>query len=387
MEAATLGASHEPAGDESSLGERYIDVDVERFWGERLTSELRKDPILGRWVIIAGGRSRRPNPFRHYTTTIESPDPCPFCPGNETLTPPDVLVYHGAEGEASSWKLRVVPNLFPALRIEGDLDKKGEGLYDLMRGIGAHEVVIETREHGENPATFSAEQMTLVIRAYRDRMMDLLRDGRFRYVMAFKNHGAPAGATLAHSHSQIIALPVVPVRVMAALEGSEKYFEYRGRCIYCDILAQELDDPLRVVVQNHHFVAIAPFASRFPFEISILPRKHEAFFWGLSQDQLTGLAELLQDVLRRYSLALKDPPYNYIIHTAPPGYATPDRFHWQVEVIPKLTEVAGFEWGSGFFINPMPPEEAAVRLRDLERVMDVPEGHLLAGASTKSGDS
>jgi UDPglucose--hexose-1-phosphate uridylyltransferase len=350
-----------------------------------LTSELRKDPVIGRWVIISGERSRRPNPFRHYATTIESVGPCPFCPGSESMTPPEVLSYQAAPG--AGWTLRVVPNLFPALRIEGEPDKRGEGLYDLMRGIGAHEVVIESPDHEADPTTYTAEQMTRVIQAYRDRMMDLLRDGRFRYVMAYKNHGAPAGATLAHAHSQIIALPVVPVRVMAEMEGSEKYFDYRGRCIYCDILAQELDDPKRVVVQNHHFVALTPFASRFPFEISILPRKHEAFFWGVGHEEVVSLAEILQDVLRRYRLALKDPPYNYIIHTAPPGYAGPERYHWQVEVIPKLTEAAGFEWGSGFFINPMPPEEAAARLRDLERVMDVPEGHLLQNAATRTGGS
>jgi UDPglucose--hexose-1-phosphate uridylyltransferase len=336
-------------------------------------------------VIISGERSHRPNPFRHYATSSEMAGPCPFCPGNESLTPPEVLVYRPTGTDTAAWRVRVVPNLFPALRIEGDLDKKGEGLYDLMRGIGAHEVVIETPDHNQTPATYTHDQMIAVIHAYRDRMLDLLRDGRFRYVMAFKNHGAPAGATIPHSHSQIIALPVVPVRVNWETEGSEKYFDYRGRCIWCDILAQELGDPKRVVVQNHHFVAIAPFASRFPFEISILPRKHEAFFWGLSQDQAAGLAEILQDILRRYRLALRDPPYNYIIHTAAPGYPTPDRYHWQVEVIPKLTESAGFEWGSGFFINPMPPEEAAVRLRDLEKVMDVPNGHLLAGAFPRSG--
>jgi UDPglucose--hexose-1-phosphate uridylyltransferase len=281
--------------------------------------------------------------------------------------------------------VRVVPNRYPALRIEGDLDKRGEGLYDKMRGIGAHEVVIETPEHALDPPGFPTGQMAAVLTAYRERMLDLLRDGRFRYVMAFKNHGAPAGATLGHSHSQIIALPVVPVRMNAELEGSERYYGYRGRCIYCDILTQEVGDGKRVVVQNTHFVAVAPFASRFPFEISIMPRAHEAFFWAIRPDQLASLAEILQDVLRRFKIALKDPPYNYIIHTAPPGYPTPERYHWQMEVIPKLTEVAGFEWGSGFFINPMSPEEAAQRLRDLERVMDVPEGMLLNSANESGG--
>jgi UDPglucose--hexose-1-phosphate uridylyltransferase len=350
-----------------------------------VTSELRKDPVIGRWVIIAGERSRRPNTFRNYPSSFETVGPCPFCPGNEGMTPPEILVQRPGEGKEGAWSLRVVPNRFPALRIEGDLDKRGEGLYDTMRGIGAHEVVIETPDHQADPSSFSPDQMTGVLSAYRDRMIDLLRDGRFRYVMAFKNHGAPAGATLYHAHSQIIALPVVPVRTIAELEGSERYFEYRGRCIYCDILSQEIADGRRVVVQNTDFVALAPFASRFPFEIGIFPRGHEAFFWQIRPEQIRSLAEILQDVLRRYKIALKDPPYNYIIHTAPPGFATPDRYHWQVEVIPKLTEVAGFEWGSGFFINPMAPEEAALRLRELERVMDVPEGSLLASESTRTG--
>jgi len=352
-----------------------------------MTPELRKDPVIGRWVIIAGERGHRPNPFRHYPSTVESGKTCPFCPGHEEVTPPEVLVYRFDEGgpNASGWSTRVVPNRFPALRIEGDLDKSGEGLYDRMRGIGAHEVVIETPDHHIDPAGYTAQQFVRVINAYRDRMTDLLRDGRFRYVLVFKNHGAAAGATLSHPHSQIIALPVVPIRMQSELKGAGQYFEYRGRCIYCDILSQEIADARRLVVQNTHFVAFTPFASRFPFEISILPRNHDAFFWEIGKEQMESLAEVLQDVLRRYKVALRDPPYNYVIHTAPPGYPTPERHHWQVEVIPKLTEVAGFEWGSGFFINPMAPEEAADRLRDLERVMDVPEGHFLASSAPGSG--
>jgi UDPglucose--hexose-1-phosphate uridylyltransferase len=345
----------------------------------RTEPELRKDPVLGRWVIIAGERSRRPNPFRSYTTVVPGGDACPFCPGHESMTPKEVLLYQGGTGThgGDPWRVRVVPNLYPALRIEGDHDKRGEGLYDMMRGIGAHEIVVETPRHEEDPASFSREQMGEVILAWRERMIDLLRDTRFQYVLVFKNHGPAAGASLQHAHSQIIALPVTPGRIEMELGGTQRYFEYRGRCIYCDILQQELADARRLVAQNADYVAFTPFASRFPFEITILPRRHEPFFQTVTPALTAGLSEILIDVLRRYKLALKDPPYNYVIHTAPPGFPHPERYHWQVEVLPKLTEVAGFEWGSGFFINPMPPEEAAQALRDLERVMDVPDGHLL----------
>ncbi len=347
-------------------------------------SELRKDPVIGRWVIVAGARGHRPNPFRKYTAAIKSTQPCPFCPGSGETTPPEILV-NRRQGEGpggASWEVRVVPNRYPALRIEGGLDKQGEGLYDRMRGVGAHEIVIESAVHDSDPPRYSVQQMTDVISAYRDRMTDLTRDTRFRYVLVFKNHGAPAGASLEHPHSQIIALPIVPARMELELDGSGRYFDYRGRCIWCDMLAQEIADTRRLVAQNADFVAFAPFASRFPFEVSILPRTHDAFFWTLTGHQMASLAEILQDVLRRLKLALSDPPYNYMIHTAPPGYQHPDRYHWQVEVIPKLTEVAGFEWGSGFYINPMPPEEAAHHLRELERVMDVADGQLLVNPPT-----
>ncbi|HUD71452.1 MAG TPA: DUF4931 domain-containing protein [Dongiaceae bacterium] len=351
----------------------------------RADPELRKDPVLGRWVIIAGERSQRPNPFRRYGTTLPAQEPCPFCPGHESMTPKEVLLYEGGSGGGAAdggtggagWQVRVVPNLFPALRIEGTHDKRGEGLYDIMRGIGAHEVVIETPRHDQDPASFARAQMAEVVRAWRERMIDLLRDTRFQYVMIFKNHGQAAGASLAHAHSQIIALPVTPARIEMELTGTARYFDYRGRCIYCDILTQELADAKRLVAENADFVAFAPFASRFPFEVTILPRRHEPLFQSLTPDLTMTFAEILIDVLRRYKLALNDPPYNVVVHTAPPGHPHPDRYHWQVEVLPKLTEAAGFEWGSGFFINPTPPEEAARALRELERVMDVPDGHLL----------
>src|SRR5262245_52959441 len=207
-----------------------------------MNPELRKDPVTGRWVIIAGERGQRPNPFRHEAAQPTASAECPFCPGRESMTPPEVLAFRGgpADGGVQAWSVRVVPNRFPALRIEGALDKRAEGLYDMMRGIGAHEVVIESPDHDSDPARYGPQQMVEVISAYRDRTIDLLRDARFRYVLVFKNHGAAAGATLSHPHSQIIALPVVPGRLESELAGAKRYFEYRGRCVYCDILSQEV---------------------------------------------------------------------------------------------------------------------------------------------------
>lgn len=340
-------------------------------------SELRKSSLTNRWVIIAEERANRPNAFRRYPVVVDPPETCPFCVGHEQMTPPSVLTYAEATPSGGSWSLRVVPNRFPALRIEGSLEKKYTGIYDKMQGLGAHEVVIETPEHRTDMAQFSRAQMGQVLQSYRDRMSDLFRDSRFRYVLAFKNFGNAAGATLSHSHSQLIALPIVPIQLEREIIGAASYYEFRGRCFFCDAIQQELETRERLVVQNDHFVVLAPFASRFPFEMHVLPKTHGAFYWSLTRTQLESLGEILRDVLRRYKLALDNPPYSYMIHSAPPDYKTPECFHWHLELTPKLTEVGGFEWGSGFYINPKPPEDAAKHLRELEDVMDVPNKHLL----------
>ncbi|MDI6764136.1 MAG: galactose-1-phosphate uridylyltransferase [Thermodesulfobacteriota bacterium] len=327
--------------------------------------ELRKDPIYGRWVIISTERSRRPSDF-----APEERRPiggfCPLCEGNEDRTPPEVLAFrdNGASPNSPGWSLRVVPNKFPALRIEGELDREGEGIYDKMNGIGAHEVVIETPQHSETLSTLPLKGVENVLWAYRERMVDLRRDQRLRHVLVFKNYGSAAGASLEHSHSQIIALPIVPTRVREEIEGSKNYFLYKDRCVYCDIVRQELRQRSRVIAENSGFVSIAPFASRFPFETWILPKIHqpsyeqmEATFYGLA-------AEILSDTLRRLKQVLDDPPYNYIIHTSSYPEQDRDYYHWHIEIMPKLTKVAGFEWGTGFYINPTPPEEAAEYLRE-----------------------
>jgi UDPglucose--hexose-1-phosphate uridylyltransferase len=321
--------------------------------------ELRKDPIVGRWVIIATERGKRPGEFTHDPSQPKPGAFCPFCPGQEDKTPPEVLAY------GRPWTLRVVPNKFPVLRVEGEVDRRGEGVYDAMNGIGAHEVLIETPSHDRAFADLEEREVESVLAAYQDRIHDLKRDVRFRYVMVFKNHGAAAGATLAHSHSQLIALPVVPITVADEMEGAKRYHDFKERCIFCDIVKQELADGRRVIFENGGFVVLAPYAPKFPFETWIVPKTHRAAYRDVERRELGQLANALRTALRRLNTALDNPPYNFILHSAPFGLEAAPHYHWHLEIMPTLSKVAGFEWGSGFYINPTPPEDAAKFLRDL----------------------
>lgn len=328
--------------------------------------DLRKDPITGRWVIIATDRARRPADFARERVVPTGGRICPFCPGHESKTTPEILAYRG-EGAPNSagWSLRVVPNKFPALRVEGELDRQGKGLYDRMNGIGAHEVIIETPDHNSSLAEMPEKQVGDVFFAVRDRINDLKRDRRLRSIMVFKNHGEAAGATLEHPHSQLIALPIVPKRVQEELDGALRYYQFRERCIFCDILQQELESRERIIFETDHFLAIAPYASRFPFETWIVPRRHGAHFSDVEDPVIQNLGWAMRTVLRKIDKALEQPPFNAIIHSAPVQDGPLDHYHWHIEIIPKLTKVAGFEWGTGFYINPTPPEEAARFLREI----------------------
>jgi UDPglucose--hexose-1-phosphate uridylyltransferase len=260
--------------------------------------------------------------------------------------------------------LRVVPNKFPALRIEGELEPSGEGLYDRMNGVGAHEVVIESPDHRATLATLPADTVADVLLAYRDRVVDLKKDPRFEYILVFKNHGAAAGASLEHPHSQLIATPIIPIMVSEELNGSSQYYRMKERCVWCDILHQERRSQRRMIVEANGFVAFAPFAPRFPFETWILPTHHRSAFEETGVEELRGLAEVLGEFLRRMDRVLQHPPFNFMLHTAPLREGPLEHFHWHLEIIPKLTNVAGYEWGSGFFINPVLPEDAAAALRE-----------------------
>jgi UDPglucose--hexose-1-phosphate uridylyltransferase len=334
-------------------------------WPEGAVPELRRDPIVGRWVIISTERARRPSDFK-----AKPPQrwrgPCVFCPGQETRTPDEVWALRpaGSAPNSPGWLVRVVPNRFPALRIEGELDPSGEGLYDRMHGVGAHEVVIEAPEHEARIEHLPVPHLAEVLRAYRERIIDLARDSRIEYVMVFKNQAEPANASLDHAHSQLIATPIVPMMVAEELAGGLQHFRIKRRCIWCDIIRQERQWGGRVVLEEEGFIVLAPFAPRFPFETWILPVDHRCAYEAMSGSEFLSLGAVLAETLKRMSRTLRDSPYNLMLHSAPLRAGQLDHFHWHLEIIPTLTSVAGFEWGTGFFINPTPPEEAARYLRE-----------------------
>lgn len=337
--------------------------------------ELRKDPIIGRWVIIAVERAKRPSDFSSQRIDPEEED-CPFCEGKEASTPPEVSAVRKKEAKADQpgWDVRVVPSNSPFLKIEGELDRSGKGVYDVLSGIGAHEIIVETPQHIKNLADLEEDQIAKVISTYVDRVKDLEKDPRFKYVIVFKNYGWTAGAgRINHSRTQLIATPVTPKRVKEELTVARKYYELHERCIFCDLINQELSMAQRMVLDIDGFITITPFASRFPFEVCILPKEHSCDFYDFDFNQSLDLAKILKNTLLKLKKGLNDPPFNLILHAAPfkrkkAGYwkTINEDYHWHIEIIPRLTRVAGFEWGTGFYICPIPPEDAAQYLREIE---------------------
>jgi len=323
--------------------------------------ELRKDPISGRWVIIGTERVRRPSDFRAPRHPPRG-DSCLLCAGRENETPTELLSYR--DGAGGPWRVRVVPSKFPALRVEGELDRRGHGLYDVMNGIGAHEMIVESPHHHDTLATLPPGHVEDVIRAWHDRMVDLKRDQRFRSITIFQSHGADAGATVDHAHAQLLATPTPPQRLGDELHHARTYHDYRERCLFCDVLHQETDERTRVVVETEHMVAFAPYAARFPFEVWILPRRHVPTFENAGPTEHRDLARTLRTVLRKLDHALGDPPWTLVLHSAPFNEAESAWFHWHLEVTPRVRFTTALGWAGGFHVNPMPPEDAARFLRD-----------------------
>jgi UDPglucose--hexose-1-phosphate uridylyltransferase len=327
--------------------------------------EWRRDPITGVWVIIAPRRLERPYDFDAGEEEGRS-YPCVFCEGMEGCTPDAVFCL---QDESGRWRVRVVPNKFPALEQEGKLFWEKEGLlYEKMGGFGVHEVIVETPEHYASFVEFPLDQMERVVYTYRERMRTWEKEERLRYCLIFKNQGMQAGASMFHPHSQLIATPVVPKRVEEELLRALDFYSREHRCVFCALMEEEGRIKTRLVFQNKHFLALVPYAARFSYEVWILPLKHSAYFTEV--EELTSFAEALQVVLQALAEALGKPVFNFVFHGAPYRRSPEDEghrfyYHWHLEIIPFPVRMAGFEWGTGFYINPMTPEKAASVLRQL----------------------
>ncbi|OGX15614.1 MAG: galactose-1-phosphate uridylyltransferase [Omnitrophica WOR_2 bacterium RBG_13_41_10] len=329
-------------------------------------SELRRDPIGGRWVIVNTDHPSKPEEFEYEPRTFRG-GTCPFCYGNEAMTPPEIEAIRDPHTSPNTpgWQVRVVPNKFPALQIEGELDRRGSGMYDMSNGVGAHEVLLETPYHQKDIYDLSGEEVEKFLSMYCRRTVDLIKDKRFKYIMIFKNYGAAAGASLEHPHTQIVALPMVPKNAMEEIRGAHHYFNYRERCLFCDMIRQEKEEKKRIILENKYFLSFCPFVSRFPFEICIIPKKHNGFFYEISAEELPALAVILKDTIIKLKKIFPNASYNFIIHSSPiNGDSDTEYYHWHIEFMPKLTRVAGFEWGSGVYVVATPPELSAKFLRE-----------------------
>ncbi|HDP70109.1 MAG TPA: galactose-1-phosphate uridylyltransferase [Actinobacteria bacterium] len=332
-------------------------------------SEIRRDPISNSWIILATERAKRSSDFaktQREERTIKSK--CPFCGKGEMTEPPGPFAVWPGEKvgeEHPIWKTRVLPNKFPALSPKAELIQGSErGLYHFLGGAGGHEVIVESPEHEDTFATMHFDQLVAIINTYTHRYKFWKLDPRVVYVLVFRNYKGAAGASLSHPHSQVIATPIIPPRISEEMEQAKEDYDRNERCVFCDILKMEMGSAKRKVFENETMFAFCPYASRFPFEVCIAPKEHAGSIEDLSKSQASDLAETFSQVFRRLTKLLNDPAYNFSVHVAP--LKTPDLiyYHWHIEILPRLTIAAGFEWGSGIYINVVSPEAAAKELKE-----------------------
>ena len=316
------------------------------------------------WVVITTDHPKGPTDYLLFNPPDLSRGDtgvCPFCPGNEGMTPKEIF---SSRDEGGGWSVRVIPNKFPFFHVEGDFDRRAEGMYDMMEAIGAHEIVVESQDHHQNLAILSPPQIEKILGAYQQRLTDLERDHRFQQFLILKNY---PGVFNRHPHSHIMALPVIPRRVDEEVWGALDYYQRKERCIFCDILKEEIGMRKRVVLETVSFVVFSPFASRFPFETWIVPKVHSADFHHIGEDEMKDLAVVIQSLFARYTKLLSDPPYSFTFHTSPvQSRFHRSEYHWHIETRLRIGLREGFEWGAGFFVNPTPPEAAAAYLREAE---------------------
>jgi UDPglucose--hexose-1-phosphate uridylyltransferase len=328
--------------------------------------ELRQNPLNKEWVIIATERARRPHELARKLEESKAlpcyAENCPFCPGNEHMAPP-LSMQIVREGK---WQVRVVPNKFAALSSEGEISRRFEGLKRTVSGVGIHEVIVETPDHSTTTALLNEDDAELIMQCYQERYLAISRDPRVDLITIFKNHGAVAGSSLEHPHSQLIATPIISPEIRRRMEDAMRFYDDEGQCLFCKVMAEELADKIRIVQETAHFVAFIPYASLSPFAMWIFPRRHMASFGQIHPEEVNDLARILQSVLARIYYGLGNPDYNYVIRSAPSENRYSRYYHWYISLIPRLTRVAGFELGSGMYINVTLPEANAEFLRNVE---------------------
>jgi UDPglucose--hexose-1-phosphate uridylyltransferase len=328
-------------------------------------SELRRDPLLRRWVIIAPERRAELLTSRLGHPEFQTEPPCPFCPGSEHLNPEEIFVLRGERSPLNpqGWLVRITPDRKPLLRAESPVERRGVGIFDLMSATGAHELVTDTPDHNAHWADFDQAQMERLLRSYIARYNDLRNDGRFLHTVIMKNHGAP-WSRYPHQHSHLVAMPITPRRIEDEIAGAKEYYALKERCVLCDALREEEGRGERMVTANDECVALAPFASGFPFETWILPRVHMTDFGALPERSVPAVAAILRDTVTRLRVALRDPYFSLALHSGPLNGAHGAEFHWHWELIPHLTGQLGMEWATGMYFNPIAPEDAARYLRE-----------------------
>jgi len=325
--------------------------------------ELRQNMATKEWVIIATERAKRPDQFKSKEKEGEGlPDydpKCPFCPGMEDKTPPETYRIE-KDGE---WLVRSFPNKFAALVPDGETDNLFAGVMRKISGVGFHEVIAETPLHNQHMSTLSIDHLASVIKVYHHRFNHIAADPRIEQIIVFKNHGAGAGTSLIHPHSQLIALPVVPAHIRHRVEEAMRYFDDHGQCVMCEMTNMELKEETRLVLETEHFVSFVPYASFSPFHVWLVPKKHRSCFGHITDDEIPDMARNLRSVLQRLNVGLNDPDFNLVVNSAPLDGGT-RYYHWYLSVVPRVTKTAGFELGSGMFINTSLPEAGAEYLRN-----------------------
>ena len=362
-------------------------------------TELRRDPINKRWVIIASGRAKRPEHFKRDKKHSNAVVACPFCPGDEgKKTPPEIATFPDRRPRNSSdWQVRVIPNKYNAVGIDEKIKIQPFGMYLTITGYGAHEVIIESPNHDVLFEDQPLAHLMLILSAYKERLLDLYKDPNIKQIVLYKNHGSEGGASISHPHSQLITFPIVPQDFKDDLKGAKEYFEKERSCLWCSILKWEMftnysvndedgklirNDPagIRLVYKNSAFTAYCPFASRYPYEIHIIPRKHSHSFGNIGIQEIRELAEILKVTIKKINVVLKEiysdsAPFNFVLHTSPnlnfqgngDKFETIKKdFHWHIELYPVLSIQAGVEKGSGLYINVVSPEAAAKELREAQ---------------------